>query len=600
MRLLAAALVYLVACTTSLRVPPAVAPNVERELLERVVDGPAPPDDAVIFLVNEYLGERRLHEGYAFFRARAARSPDVPLFESLEGFFAVQLAPEVQLLGRVAYVERALAKLDDAARRAPRGPARLFRALVLARLPARFHRGDEAVRELELLAAPDSGVPLLVRRDVLLALAIAYDGIGRARDAAATLARSGYASLAGDPVKMTTQISVTRDGGTRYVPPRFVEEAPGVLAAYGFDYGEVYFVITDTGVVAIDSGAVPERAREIKARLRERTQLPITHVIFTHAHWDHAGGLAGLVEPGTKVIAHAAYRKTLAAMAPFDVDHQRGFIGAGGWTPRELPVDVAIDSPCTHVIGGVEFRLTPIEGAETPDSLIVEVPARKVAFAGDAIADLGVPFLAEGSPDGFLRGLALLARMPADVKVLHGHQPIGEFFPHDRLAAFASAFAELRDATLADLHAGLGEADILRRARLPDAIARDPRLAVTFLLFREPFVRRLVRERTGYWAMDDGVLAPSTRRELGDALDLVASRGVVGAVDALLARGDLALAGRVAEAALARHPNDTRYAAALRAAQLRLLERSERWDFFALTVYAQRTGAWIPPVPSAR
>ena len=588
-------LMILCACTANLHVPPAITPNVERALLEDVVRGDAPPDDAVIFLVGEYLTERRLHEGYELFRARAARSPDVPLFEALEGFFAVQLAPEVSLLGREAYVNRALAKLDDAARRAPNSPARLFRAFVIARLPARFHRADEAVRELEALAV--ANVPLIVRHDVQLALAVAYANVGRSADSARALARSGYTSLAGAPAALTTQISVMPRDGTRYTPPELVEEAPGVLAAYGYDYAEVYFVIGEHGVIAIDAGAVPARVARIKEQLRARTQLPITHVILTHAHWDHAGGLAALVEPGTQVIANAQYARTLHAMAPFDVGKQYGFLGAGGWTPRELHVDDAIAAPCVHVIDGIELRLTPLEGAETPDALIVELPAKHVVFAGDAVADLGIPYLDEGSTAGFIHALEVLARLPAGTRILHGHKPIGDFFTHERMPALAAAFTELRAGALADLHAGLDESELVRHARVPTAIRRDPRLTVPFLIFREPFLRRLVHEETGYWAMNGNGLELVTRGELGAALDLVASRGIVGATRELIARGDFALAARIAELGVAAHPRDAALLAAQRTARLKLLERSERWDFFKLTVYAQLTGAWIAPVP---
>src|SRR5262249_54639067 len=150
----------------------------------------------------------------------------------------------------------------------------------------------------------------------------------------------------------------------------------------------------------------------------------------------------------------------------------------------------------------------------------------------------------------------------------------------ERLSAFAAGFTELRSAALADLHAGLDEAEILRRERLPPAIRRDPRLTVAFLIFRESFLRRLVHEEAGYWAMNAGGLEPLTGGELGAALDLVARHGIAGAAQQLVGRGDFALAAKLVELGLAAHPNDAELRAAQRTARLKLLERSERWDFF--------------------
>src|SRR5439155_2124076 len=132
-----------------------------------------------------------------------------------------QLAPEVSLLSRVGYVDEQLARLDRAAARAPHSPARLFRAFVLARLPERFHRGNEAVRELETLASPDAKLPLVVMHDVHLALAKAYANVGRAADARTALVRSGYQTLDGDPAPLTTAIAVSPREGTRYEPEAF-------------------------------------------------------------------------------------------------------------------------------------------------------------------------------------------------------------------------------------------------------------------------------------------------------------------------------------------------------------------------------------------
>jgi glyoxylase-like metal-dependent hydrolase (beta-lactamase superfamily II) len=584
-------------CASRETLPPPIAPNVERQALEEIVRGKDAPDDAVILLVGEFGTAGRLRDGYEFFRARAADEPDRPLFAALEGFFQVQLAPEVSVLSRVSYVESALREMDEAVKRAPRSPARLFRAFVLARLPARFGRQAEAVTELEELTSPGAGLPLVVQHDTFLALALAYTAVGRTDDAAKALARSGYPSLAQNPVALTTQISVNLRDGTRYVPPSFVEEAPGVFAAYGYDYGEVYFVVTSAGVVAIDSGSVPARAAQMKARLREHTSLPITHVILTHAHWDHAGGIEALLESGTQVLASAQYPRTLEAMAPFDVATHPGFMGDGATTPRNLHVDVPISEPRALVLGGEEFRLTPLEGAETRDALLIEVPSRHVLFVGDAIADIGVPYVNEGSPEGFLHALEVLARYPADTRFLHGHKPVGDLMAPQNFAPLGRAFSELRDGAFADIRAGRGLAEVLHRG-LPEAVKEAPRITLPFLVFREAFLQRLVREHTGYWAIDGDGLESNTRAELGQAIDLVAKHDAgrfAEAAQDLLARGDFALAWKVAELGLAAHPDDASLRDARQRALQKLLERNERWDFFKLTVYAEMTGTAIPP-----
>jgi hypothetical protein len=112
------------------------------------------------------------------------------------------------LLGRIAHVDAALAKLDHAAQRAPRSAARLFRAFVLARLPARFDRTAQAVEELEALTAPNAQLPLIVMHDTYLALAQAYANVGRTQTPRARWLL-GLPLATGAPVALATMFSVS-------------------------------------------------------------------------------------------------------------------------------------------------------------------------------------------------------------------------------------------------------------------------------------------------------------------------------------------------------------------------------------------------------
>src|SRR5207247_10318331 len=96
--------------------------------------------------------------------------------------------------------------------------------------------------------------------------------------------------------------------GFRVRPRRRVEFAPGVHVAQGFDFADIGFVSTNEGIVAIDAGTTEDSARAALEALRRVTSRPITHVILTHAHWDHIGGLRAVAGIATRDIANAPDR----------------------------------------------------------------------------------------------------------------------------------------------------------------------------------------------------------------------------------------------------------------------------------------------------
>jgi glyoxylase-like metal-dependent hydrolase (beta-lactamase superfamily II) len=56
--------------------------------------------------------------------------------------------------------------------------------------------------------------------------------------------------------------------------------------------------------------------------------------------------------------------------------------------------------------------LIPVRGGETSDALMVYLPASGVLFAGDVLMPyLGVPFFAEGSPEGLLDTLRYIREL---------------------------------------------------------------------------------------------------------------------------------------------------------------------------------------------
>jgi len=260
-----------------------IVPDLELDALKEAVRWPKADTTAVMMLAGRLIAERRNAEGLAYFRERAASEPARGLFLALEGVFQARQAESVSLFRRVAWVNEAVAKLDRAVALDP-GLPRYLRGVVLAGLPERFGKAQTSIEDLTWVLDNKERFPVGLRRGAYYGLAQAYTTLGREAAARDALAKSGALRL--DPAQpvFIADFSLSARDGFRFRPPRLVEFAPGVWVAQGFDFGDIGFVSTDEGIVAVDAGTTEETARAALQALHRVTSRPITHVILTHAH----------------------------------------------------------------------------------------------------------------------------------------------------------------------------------------------------------------------------------------------------------------------------------------------------------------------------
>ncbi|CAG1066769.1 Metallo-beta-lactamase type 2 [uncultured bacterium] len=92
--------------------------------------------------------------------------------------------------------------------------------------------------------------------------------------------------------------------------PELKALAPGVYAFIGGE-GKTNsgFVVTEKGVVVIDTQGPAELAMLLREKIKETTDKPVTHVINTHYHGDHTFGNQYFAEG--LIIAHENTRKEL-------------------------------------------------------------------------------------------------------------------------------------------------------------------------------------------------------------------------------------------------------------------------------------------------
>ena len=564
------------------------------DALQIAASWPGAAQRTVVVLATRLVGSRRDFEGYRFFQQQADANPGAALPLALAGFFQARLGEDVA---------SATAKLDKAAEIEP-GLPNYLRGLAFAALPADPERARQAAVDLEFVLAIRELFPAGLIRGVRLGLASVYAVLGRDDEAALALDQSGLAAFGQDTHMLFSAFSASPDTGFRFGPPTVTEPAPGIKVANGYDFSDLAFVFTETGVVAIDAGASVACARSAIAAVDLPAGQSITHVILTHAHWDHIGGLDALNSPGPsqsapEVIAQTGFPAELALQRGSSTVSSRYF----PITRRDLDYDVRpnrlIDAPTSLAIGGVDFALIPVSGGETADGLMIHLPASDVVFVGDVMMPyLGAPQFPEGSPQGLIETIGIIRALKPRV-LIHGHTPLTETFTAEALPGLEAALRELLANVTADIHRGRELGEMLDSNHLPEVLRDHPDAVLPYVVIRDGFISRLYHQLTGYWKPSGEGVEVFSLNERAAALDLLAggrSDAFVQAGTSLLERGDYALGLDVVDAGVRSHPESTALVALRQTLLHRLMEGNQQLNPFKFLTYADQADACIPPV----
>ena len=191
--------------------------------------------------------------------------------------------------------------------------------------------------------------------------------------------------------------------------------------------GNVAVLVTDDGVVLVDN--MFHRSHDaILAQVAAVTDQPITHVLNTHQHDDHAGGNF-LMLRSAQVIAHRNVRANLTNIRQPYYEDTPG-------TPIGLP-GIVFDDTLALFAGGQEIRALHLGRGHTNGDVIVHFPALRVIHTGDLFLSARAPRPADRPPGvniyvdyaqggSFLEWTATLDRVLAldfDT-IIPGHGPV--------------------------------------------------------------------------------------------------------------------------------------------------------------------------------
>jgi glyoxylase-like metal-dependent hydrolase (beta-lactamase superfamily II) len=185
------------------------------------------------------------------------------------------------------------------------------------------------------------------------------------------------------------------------------------------------FIVTGQGVVVVDALGSPVLARELLAEIHRVTDQPVTHVIMTHYHADHAYGLQVLKAAGARIIAHRAGQDYLSSEPALQrlSDSRQTLAPWIDADTRLVPADVWLDGPTTLRLGSVSLVITPVGPSHTPEDLVVHVPQDKVLIAGDLVFRRRIPYVGQADSGHWIAALDTLLGFDVNV-VVPGHGPL--------------------------------------------------------------------------------------------------------------------------------------------------------------------------------
>jgi glyoxylase-like metal-dependent hydrolase (beta-lactamase superfamily II) len=185
--------------------------------------------------------------------------------------------------------------------------------------------------------------------------------------------------------------------------------------------GNIGVSVGDDGLLIVDDQFAP-LADKIRAALKGIADKKLHFILNTHWHGDHTGGNVAF-GPEATIIAHDNVRKRLATEQKSTV-----FNTTTPPSPKEaLPV-ITFDQTLTVHFNGEEIRAIHYPKGHTDGDSVIFFSASNVVHLGDDFFAGRFPFVdleSGGSVEGLVKNIGeLIAKIPADVKLIPGHGPI--------------------------------------------------------------------------------------------------------------------------------------------------------------------------------
>lgn len=146
------------------------------------------------------------------------------------------------------------------------------------------------------------------------------------------------------------------------------------------------FVVTDAGVVVIDSGGSLKGAKALHKIIKTVTDKPVRYVINSGGQDHRWFGNDYFSQLGAKIISSEAAKQDHKARSAFQWTMLSNLIGEKSIEgTKEKFADIVFNSEYKFSIGGVKFEIYHEGQAHTPGDAYIWLPQSKVMFTGDIV-----------------------------------------------------------------------------------------------------------------------------------------------------------------------------------------------------------------------
>ncbi|HYG02833.1 MAG TPA: MBL fold metallo-hydrolase [Chryseosolibacter sp.] len=233
-------------------------------------------------------------------------------------------------------------------------------------------------------------------------------------------------------------------------------------------HGNSGVVVGTKGVMVIDANYLPSRSRADIKLIRRITDKPITHLVFTHWHFDHNNGTIAYLEafPDIKIISERNTRRFIElngywwsrsvtaqssnkrkSLQQLEATRSSGKDKSGKeftdeekgsmdtiimWRKNELselegltvvPPNQVFDAELKIDLGKRQIVLKNMGPANSPNDVAIFLPKEKILFTGDILVQGPRPYTSNCWPIPWINVLKQLEAQPVNA-IVPGHGPV--------------------------------------------------------------------------------------------------------------------------------------------------------------------------------